>query len=75
MLLFALMEVYDLSAAPTQASGIPIMVLKEGSSRNRGRDAQHGNITAAKVVAESVRSTLGPKSMDKIQLITSETLQ
>jgi|LSQX01.2.fsa_nt_gb thermosome len=66
MLLFALMEVYDLSAAPTQASGIPIMVLKEGSSRNRGRDAQHGNITAAKVVAESVRSTLGPKSMDKM---------
>ncbi|NLB76295.1 MAG: thermosome subunit [Crenarchaeota archaeon] len=60
------MEVYDLSAAPTQASGIPIMVLKEGSSRNRGRDAQHGNITAAKVVAESVRSTLGPKSMDKM---------
>ncbi|MFA5572432.1 MAG: thermosome subunit beta [Candidatus Bathyarchaeia archaeon] len=55
-----------MSAAPTQASGIPIMVLKEGSSRNRGRDAQHGNITAAKVVAESVRSTLGPKSMDKM---------
>jgi thermosome len=67
MLLFALMEVYlDLSAAPTSAGGIPVMVLKEGSKRNRGRDAQHGNIVAAKVVAESVRSALGPKGMDKM---------
>jgi len=55
-----------LSAAPTQAGGIPIMVLREGSKRSRGRDAQHGNITAAKVVAESVRSALGPKGMDKM---------
>ena len=55
-----------MSAAPTQAGGIPIMVLKEGTKRNRGRDAQHGNITAAKVVAESVRSSLGPKGMDKM---------
>jgi thermosome len=42
------------------------MVLKEGSKRNRGRDVQHGNIMAAKVVAESVRSALGPKGMDKM---------
>ncbi len=42
------------------------MVLKEGSKRSRGREAQHGNITAAKVVAESVRSSLGPKGMDKM---------
>jgi len=55
-----------LSAAPTQAGGIPIMVLKEGSNRSRGREAQHGNITAAKVVAESIRSALGPKGMDKM---------
>ncbi len=55
-----------MSAAPTQAGGIPIMVLKEGSKRSRGREAQHGNITAAKVVAESVRSALGPKGMDKM---------
>jgi thermosome len=41
-------------------------VLREGSNRSRGRDAQHGNITAAKVVAESVRSALGPKGMDKM---------
>ncbi len=55
-----------MSTAPTQAGGIPIMVLREGSNRSRGRDAQHGNITAAKVVAESVRSALGPKGMDKM---------
>ena len=55
-----------MSAAPTQASGVPIMVLKEGSNRSRGREAQHGNITAAKVVAESIRSALGPKGMDKM---------
>jgi thermosome len=55
-----------LSSLPTQAGGIPILVLKEGSNRSRGRDAQHGNITAAKVVAESVRSALGPKGMDKM---------
>jgi len=40
--------------------------MKEGSNRSRGREAQHGNITAAKVIAESVRSALGPKGMDKM---------
>jgi thermosome len=55
-----------LSSFPTQAGGIPVLVLKEGSNRSRGREAQHGNITAAKVVAESVRSALGPKGMDKM---------
>ncbi|MCW4008403.1 MAG: thermosome subunit beta [Candidatus Bathyarchaeota archaeon] len=51
---------------PAQAGGIPVLVLKEGSSRSRGREAQHANITAAKIVAESVRSALGPKGMDKM---------
>lgn len=55
-----------MSTAPTQAGGIPVLVLKEGANRSRGRDAQHSNITAAKVVAESVRSSLGPKGMDKM---------
>ncbi len=50
----------------SQAGGVPVLVLREGSNRSRGRDAQHGNITAAKVVAESVRSALGPKGMDKM---------
>jgi thermosome len=53
-------------SSPAQAGGIPVLVLKEGSSRSRGREAQHGNITAAKIVAESVRSALGPKGMDKM---------
>jgi thermosome len=45
---------------------VPVLVLKEGSDRSRGREAQHRNIIAAKVVAESVRSALGPKGMDKM---------
>jgi len=49
-----------------QAGGVPVLVLKEGSSRNRGKEALHTNIMAAKVVAESVKSSLGPKGMDKM---------
>jgi thermosome len=45
---------------------VPVLVLKEGSNRSRGREAQHANIMAAKIVAESVRSALGPKGMDKM---------
>ncbi len=63
--LFALKEDLDLSSN-VQAGGVPVLVLKEGSSRSRGGEAQHANITAAKVVAESVRSSLGPKGMDKM---------
>ncbi len=48
------------------AGGVPVLVLKEGSSRSRGKEAQHNNIMAAKVVAESVKSSLGPKGMDKM---------
>ena len=50
----------------TQAGGVSILVLKEGTGRSRGREAQHTNITAAKIVGESVRSALGPKGMDKM---------
>ena len=44
----------------------PIFILKEGTTRTSGRTAQSNNIAAAKAVAEAVRSTLGPKGMDKI---------
>ncbi len=44
----------------------PIIVLKEGTERSRGKGAQFNNIAAAKAVAEAVRSTLGPKGMDKM---------
>ena len=44
----------------------PIFILREGSKRTHGSDAQHSNIMAAKAVAEAVRTTLGPKGMDKM---------
>jgi len=52
-------------SSPTSA-GIPVLVLKEGSSRSRGREAQHTNIMAARIIAETVKSSLGPKGMDKM---------
>jgi len=53
-----------MSAAGT--SGIPVLILKEGATRSRGKDAQHNNITAAKIIAEAVKTSIGPKGMDKM---------
>ena len=50
----------------TQLSGQPIIVLPEGSNRIMGRDAQRTNIMVAKAVAGAIKSTLGPKGMDKM---------
>jgi archaeal chaperonin len=44
----------------------PIFILPEGSTRTTGRNAQRNNIMAAQMVAETVRTTLGPKGMDKM---------
>jgi len=44
----------------------PILILKEGTEREKGRDAQYNNIRAAMAIADAVRSTLGPKGMDKM---------
>lgn len=44
----------------------PVFILREGTERSHGRIAQSNNIAAARAVAESVRSTLGPKGMDKM---------
>ena len=44
----------------------PIFILPEGSQRTTGKDAQRTNIMAAKLVSETVRTTLGPKGMDKM---------
>jgi len=52
-------------AAP-ELAGVPVLILKEGASRSRGREAQHANIMAAQIVAETVKSALGPKGMDKM---------
>ncbi|MBN1763552.1 MAG: TCP-1/cpn60 chaperonin family protein [Methanomicrobia archaeon] len=49
-----------------QLGGTPIILLREGSERARGREAQSANISAAKAVAAAVRTTLGPKGMDKM---------
>lgn len=53
-----------------QFSGTPIFILREGSQRTAGRDAQRSNIMAAKAVAGAVRTTLGPKGMDKMLVDT-----
>jgi len=50
----------------TTASGQPVLVLKEGTTRNRGKEAQKNNIMAAKVIAEVLKTTLGPRGMDKM---------
>ena len=50
----------------SELAGTPVLILREGASRSRGREAQHANIMAAKIVAESVKSALGPKGMDKM---------
>jgi len=50
--------------------GVPVLILKEGTQRSTGRDAQRNNILAAKVVAETVKTTLGPRGMDKMLVST-----
>jgi len=47
-------------------SGTPVLLLKEGAKRERGRDAQNNNITAAVAIAESIRTALGPRGQDKM---------
>lgn len=54
--------------AAGQLGGQPIIILKEGSQRTAGREAQKSNIMAAKAVAGAVRTTLGPKGMDKMMV-------
>ncbi len=44
----------------------PVVILKEGTQRDSGKKATQNNIAAAKAIAEAVRSTLGPKGMDKM---------
>lgn len=47
-------------------SGTPVIILKDNVERNRGREAQRSNIAAAKAIAGAVRTTLGPRGMDKM---------
>ncbi|HEY7107821.1 MAG TPA: thermosome subunit beta [Nitrososphaeraceae archaeon] len=48
------------------AGGVPVLILKEGATQTKGKDAQKNNITAAKLIAEVVASSLGPRGMDKM---------
>ena len=52
------------------SSQVPILLLKEGSTESKDKDAQRNNITAAKLVAEMVKSSLGPRGMDKMLVDT-----
>jgi thermosome len=50
----------------TTQTGQPVLILKEGTTRNRGKEAQRNNITAARVIGEVLKTTLGPRGMDKM---------
>ena len=55
-----------MSSGTQQRGGVPVMVLKEGSQRTTGADARRSNIMAAKVIAEILSTSLGPRGMDKM---------
>lgn len=50
----------------TTETGQPVLILKEGTGRSRGKEAQRNNIMAARIIAEAVKTTLGPRGMDKM---------
>src|SRR6185503_21012459 len=55
-----------MSVQQGSAGGMPVIILKEGASQTKGRDAQKNNIAAAKLISEVVKSSLGPRGMDKM---------
>src|ERR687891_1353109 len=54
----------------TTAGGMPVIILREGTRESKGKEAQKNNITAAKLVAEVVKTSLGPRGMDKMLVDT-----
>jgi thermosome len=48
------------------AGGLPVLILKEGATQTKGKDAQKNNIAAAKLISEVVKTSLGPRGMDKM---------
>jgi chaperonin GroEL (HSP60 family) len=50
----------------TTSGGQQVLILREGSTQNRGRRAQNNNISAAKLIADLVKTSLGPRGMDKM---------
>ena len=53
-------------AGSDMLQGTPILVLREGTERDRGKSASSSNIAAARAIADAVRTTLGPRGMDKM---------
>ncbi|MEM4853510.1 MAG: thermosome subunit beta, partial [Thermofilum sp.] len=57
-------------AAVGQIGGVPVLILKEGTSRQTGREALQLNLMVARAIAETIKTTLGPKGMDKMLIDT-----
>ena len=57
-------------AAQTPKGNMPVVLLKDGASEQKGRDAQKNNIAAAKIIAEIVHTSLGPRGIDKMLVDT-----
>jgi thermosome len=55
-----------MASVQTTAGGMPVLMVREGTQESKGRDAQKNNMTAAKLIAESVKTSLGPRGMDKM---------
>jgi archaeal chaperonin len=56
----------SMASIQTTAGGMPVLILKEGTKESKGKEAQKNNITAAKLIAEIVKTSLGPRGMDKM---------
>lgn len=59
-----------MATVQTTAGGMPVLILKEGTKENKGREAQKNNIAAAKLLAGIVKTCLGPRGMDKMLVDT-----
>jgi thermosome len=66
LLMNKIKERINLAYLTQTQSGQPVLILKEGTSRSRGKEAQRNNIMAARVIGEVLKTTLGPKGMDKM---------
>ena len=54
----------------SQTGSVPVLIMREGSG-SRGKDVQRNNIMAAKTIANAIKSSLGPKGMDKMLVDSS----
>ena len=59
-----------MATVQTTAGGMPVLILREGTKENKGREAQKNNIAAAKLIAGLVKTCLGPRGMDKMLVDT-----